>query len=445
MKLFSMFSGIGGFELGFLSAFPDGEVVGYSEINPFAIAIYNHQFKDAVNYGSATDIIPERLPDFDVLTAGFPCQAFSISGKRKGFEDARGTMFFEIARILQNKRPGYFVLENVRGLLSHAKGKTFGRMLEILDELDYTVQTTVLNTRDFGIPQNRERVFFVGSVRGKTAPEIFLVGKGSCRADAEKQSSVVRTFTDGGKSGGHHSQMTLLRWNNNNTGYVKGEVAGTLRPEQSTMRKMQVVVNDNGRLQKKDSVNSIDSSYYKGRDNHGQRSLVQVGTIGDDSESTRVYSPDGIARCIKDKREMGSKTGLYAVGYTRDKDGKRTNHLKEEFGTIKSTVGNNQSDFVIISSQPRSGDPSKGGTGNLTSKDYSFTLNRNPHFVNCIRRLTPTECEKLQGFPIGWTELGLFGDKIKPISDTQRYQRVGNAVSVPVVAYLMEKIKCVLE
>jgi DNA (cytosine-5)-methyltransferase 1 len=107
-------------------------------------------------------LVPESLPDFDFLIAGFPCQAFSIAGKRQGFDDARGTLFFEIARVLSHKRPSHFLLENVGGLRSHDGGKTIQRILGILSDLGYFVEVPLLNSKDYGVPQNRERVFFIG-------------------------------------------------------------------------------------------------------------------------------------------------------------------------------------------------------------------------------------------------------------------------------------------
>ena len=162
MKYLSLFSGIGGFEL----AIGDkGECVGYSEIEPRAIEIYQKHFPNHKNYGDITKIIPSDLPDFDLLVGGFPCQAFSIAGKRKGFEEARGTLFFDVARILSEKRPRYLVLENVKGLLTHDKGKTFQRILGILAELGYRVEWSVFNSLNFGVPQLRQRVYIVGTLR----------------------------------------------------------------------------------------------------------------------------------------------------------------------------------------------------------------------------------------------------------------------------------------
>lgn len=119
------------------------------------------------------NVSANSIPDHDLLVGGFPCQAFSIAGKRKGFDDTRGTLFFDIARVLEAKRPPYFILENVKGLLSHDFGRTFKRIILTLTDLGYDLQWQVLNSKNFGVPQNRERVFIVGHFRGKSRPQVF--------------------------------------------------------------------------------------------------------------------------------------------------------------------------------------------------------------------------------------------------------------------------------
>ncbi len=176
MKYFSLFSGIGGFELGIGK---EHECVGYSEINKYAITIYQNHFPDHKNYGDITKIKEKELPDFELLVGGFPCQSFSIAGKRGGFKDTRGTLFFEITRILKAKHPRNFFLENVKGLLSHDNGQTFKTIVSTLNELGYDIQWQVLNSKNHGVPQNRERVFIIGHLRGTPRPEVFpFVGSG---------------------------------------------------------------------------------------------------------------------------------------------------------------------------------------------------------------------------------------------------------------------------
>ena len=171
MRYFSMFSGIGGFELGIGNK---AECIGYSEIDKYAIQIYQRHFNHK-NYGDCVAINPDELPDFDLLVGGFPCQSFSIAGKRGGFEDTKGTLFFEIARIVKVKRPRLLLLENVKGLLSHDKGNTFATIIATIDELGYDCQWQVLNSKNFGVPQNRERVFIVGHLRGTPRPKVFPI------------------------------------------------------------------------------------------------------------------------------------------------------------------------------------------------------------------------------------------------------------------------------
>jgi len=174
MRFFDLFSGMGGFRLGLER---EGyECVGWCEIDEWAQKLYRAFFKPSekeVFHEDARRIIPEQLPEFDVLCAGFPCQSFSVAGKRRGFEDTRGTLFFEIVRIARAKRPAFLLLENVKGLLNHDRGRTFEVILKTLDELGYDAEWQVLNSKDFGLPQNRERVFIIGHLRGKSRPQIF--------------------------------------------------------------------------------------------------------------------------------------------------------------------------------------------------------------------------------------------------------------------------------
>ena len=163
MRYLSLFSGIGGFELGLEDSSKDFECVGYAEIDKYAKNIYEKHF-DHLDLGDVTKIEASELPDFDLLVGGFPCQAFSVAGKGLGFADTRGTLFFEIERILMIKKPKYFLLENVRNLLSHDKGRTFSIMAQILVDLGYNIRWDVLNSKDFGVPQSRERIYIRGSL-----------------------------------------------------------------------------------------------------------------------------------------------------------------------------------------------------------------------------------------------------------------------------------------
>ena len=172
-----MFAGIGGFRSGLTRA-GGFRCVGHCEIDKYANASYTAIYepgKEERYYPDATKIDPADLPDFDLLCGGFPCQPFSTAGRRRGFADARGTLFFEIARLAQAKRPAYLLLENVPGLLSHDKGKTFSGILSALDDLGYHVEWTVLNSKHFGLPQSRRRLFLIGYLDPRCAGKILPV------------------------------------------------------------------------------------------------------------------------------------------------------------------------------------------------------------------------------------------------------------------------------
>lgn len=172
-----MFAGIGGFRTGLTRA-GGFQCVGHCEIDKYADASYRAIYepeKEERYYQDARKIDPNDLPDFDLLCGGFPCQAFSNAGKRRGFEDARGTLFFEIARLAEAKRPAYLLLENVPGLLSHDKGRTFSAILATLNDLGYHVEWMVLNSKCFGVPQSRRRVFLVCYLDPRCAGKILPV------------------------------------------------------------------------------------------------------------------------------------------------------------------------------------------------------------------------------------------------------------------------------
>ena len=174
MKVFSLFSGIGGFDLAAENL--GHTIVGACEIDKYARSIYGKHFPDITIHNDATKVQPETLPYFDLLCAGFPCQAFSIAGKRLGFNDTSGTLFYEIARIAKEKKPHYLLLENVKGLLSHNKGETLRAIFKVLDEVGYDAEWQVVNSKYF-VPQNRERIFIIGHLRGKSSRQVFPLGE----------------------------------------------------------------------------------------------------------------------------------------------------------------------------------------------------------------------------------------------------------------------------
>lgn len=194
MKFLDLFAGIGGFRLGMESA--GHKCIGFCEIDKFARASYKaiHDTKGEIELHDITAVSDEsirRIGRVDAICGGFPCQAFSIAGNRRGFEDTRGTLFFEIARFASILRPRYLFLENVRGLLNHENGITFATIISTLDELGYDVEWQVLNSKDFGVPQNRERVFIIGHFRGQRTRNIFPIGRNTKQVDELPRENIT--------------------------------------------------------------------------------------------------------------------------------------------------------------------------------------------------------------------------------------------------------------
>lgn len=227
LKFFDLFAGIGGFRLGMERA--GHECIGSCEWDKYARETYKTNFGSYPEYNDAKDLHPQSLPQFDVLCAGFPCQAFSIAGKRMGFEDTRGTVFFEIARIAKEKRPSYLFLENVKGLLNHDKGRTFDTIISTLDEMGYDAEWQVLNSKYF-VPQNRERVFIIGHLRGERTRQIFPLGdfdeisdKKKLRKEELSRSRSYSSSIDANYYKGPDGKRTLVYMSNTNANMKQRE------------------------------------------------------------------------------------------------------------------------------------------------------------------------------------------------------------------------------
>ena len=287
--------------------------VWYCDKDKYAVETYNKNFKTSYKPTDIRTIKAKYIPDFDMLCAGFPCQSFSVAGKRKGFKDTGGTLFYEICRIAQAKRPRMLFLENVKGLLSHDEGRTFRTILISLDELGYDVEWQVFNSKNFGVPQNRERVFIIGHLRNQCGQQVFPLRQ----IDSE---------------------------------YIQ-----------------------NGKKQKRqESAWALRSRDYKDGTNF-------------------IYWKNSKEKWIEEKRET-------------------TPSLKTQSELCRRP---------LILSRPHGFN--KGNAKDNVNVRFSSIQNET---INGIRRLTPIECERLQGFPDNWTE---------GVSDTQRYKQLGNAVTVNVI------------
>ena len=382
MKCFSLFSGIGGFDLAMRNL--GHETVGACEIDRYARSVYARQFPGVKIWENATTIKPKELPDFDILCAGFPCQAFSIAGKRRGFDDTRGSLFFEIARIAKEKRPSILLLENVRGLLSHDQGKTFHTILSTLNEIGYDVQWQIINSKYF-VPQNRERIFIVGYSRKGSRREIFPLGENDTKVGGENNlKQLNKTDHDTGRIYHPDGLARSLRANSGGMGSKTGLYA---------------VVNDHGTLKEKEISNNIDANYWKGIDNHAQRTMI----IADRSRS---YAGKG--RNLESPKDISNSL----TSVTKDNLVTTFVMLTNKNSNTKQRVQDRDSTWCL------------GTSGDFGLKDGTR-----------IRRLTPLECERLQGFPDNWTKYDSEGNIV---SDTQRYKMCGNAVTVPVVEYIGE-------
>ena len=324
MKFLELCAGIGGFRQALENL--GCECVGYSEIDKHAIKLYSAWYNDECNFGDITKIEAEKLPDFELLVGGFPCQAFSVAGKRGGFNDTRGTIFFDFARIMKAKKPKFAIFENVKGLLNHDGGKTYETMLRTLDELGYDAQWGILNTKFHGLPQNRERVYIVANLRERSSTKI-LFERGNDSADKVERTKngIIGQFYN--RKGKTHQDLGVI----SSEGHSPALLATT----------------------------------------HKNPRIVKIGDIdGLNTQYSRVYDSKGVSATLNAQGGgLGAKTGLYSTG---DK----------------------------------------------------------------VRRLTPKECFRLQGFKDEMVELGY---KLG-ISDTQLYKMAGNAVSVPVVEWVAQRV-----
>jgi len=478
MKYFSMFSGVGGFELGL----EGHECVGMSEIDKYSSMVLKHRFKGVKNYGDATKINTNELPEFDMLVGGFPCQSFSIAGKRRGFQDTRGTLFFEIARIVKAKKPKIVFIENVKGLLNHGKGKTFATIIQTLSELGYDVQWMVLNSKFFGVPQNRERVFIIGNIRGTTKPEILPF-----RENADKIQRVPKIKIIGSTRSPTAKGTNFRSWVHDTSGII-GALSATEYIEPRKIFEIKNPLKDKTEfgwhfeqnVYDEDGIcRSIKSGQGSGnipkiirqrpRYVDGKRTLVNYEydicpTIG-----TNVAMGDqkNIVYDTKDsKPEIGQAMRRYGIKGVSPPLNNWSPiiklHRNEEWRESKysptlsqamGTGGNNVP--MVVTSKKENKDNSINpnldkGISDVARKDVSPTIttelshgsgNFTKNWINkgFLRRLTPQECERLQSFPDDWTLVPT--NKGKLMIDTQRYKQMGNAVTVNVIRAISKRLK----
>ena len=353
MKYLSLFSGIGGFELGIANSDIEMECIGFSEVDKNAKSIYRRWFPDHRDLGDATKIRPEDLDDFDLLVAGFPCQPFSNAGTRGGLDDTRGTLFFEIARICQEKRPQYLLLENVLGLLSNDKGRTFQKFLGILAEMGYFLQWEVRNSKNYGVPQNRERVFIKGYLRGRGRSEVLRIGEDQRETSAKcEQVEIARPVVKRKHDCDIGELKKTLRDARKKSGYTMNEIADHFGLPKTHVEhwfrrdnsfaipnaeywyelKEYLDIQTNGFDAFVTEFEVLDGVYEKNKRaylEHGlaptitssggeivgvQRENPGVDVVVPGKQATRVMSPNGVSVTLcGNAGGLGGKTGLYAI------------------------------------------------------------------------------------------------------------------------------------
>lgn len=350
MKFLDFFAGIGGFRLGMEMA--GHECVGHCEIDKFADKSYRtmHKIKESEWFASdITRIKPGELPEADCYCFGFPCQAFSIAGNRRGFQDTCGTLFFEVMRLAKERKPNLLFAENVKGLLNHQRGQTFGIIISTMDELGYDVEWQVLNSADFGVPQNRERVFIIGHLRGTCGRKVFPI--------AENHETTDELY-------------------NQTTNTIIG------RYGQSLSTGSYIIEN---------------------------KRYTQIRQIIGGSQGRRVYDPERLSVTLRSQGGgYGGRTGLYAEANEGD-----------------------LIDFANLGSTTRRGRVKKGVANTLDTRCRQGALNGYR-----IRKLTPRECFRLQGFPDDY-----FDRAATVNSDSQLYKQAGNSVTVSVVYEIAKRLK----
>lgn len=376
MKFLDLFAGIGGFRLGLEQA--GHECVGFCEIDKFARQSYKaiHNTEGEREYHDITTVSNEEWRTLrgtvELICGGFPCQSFSIAGKRKGFlDETRGTLFFEIARAAEQIKPRTLFLENVRGLLSHDKGRTFRTIISTLNELGYDAEWQILNSKNFGVPQNRERVFIIGHLRGERGREVFPITR--------ENPGAIKRIVNGRESHGHSTY----------------DVFGTdgISPTLKTMQ--------GGNLQPK--------------------ILVEGNIYPSNGQNGNVYNPKGLSPTLSSGTTGNSKNR----GIGSNNAPKIAIKIKE--ATKQGYAIAEQGDsinFSLPNSKTRRGRVGKKVAQTLDTSCNQATLTKDM----IIRKLTPRECWRLQGFP-DWA----FEKAQEVNSNSQLYKQAGNSVTVPVI------------
>ena len=423
-----LFSGIGGFHLGFERA--GYEVESYfSEIDKHAVAVYKHRFKNSTYVGSVTDVRGAELPRIDLITFGSPCQDFSLAGKRKGMQGERSSLVLEAIRLINECRPSVFIWENVKGTFSSNAGADFWAIIQAFTNIGgYRLEWELLNTSRI-LPQNRERVYLVGysTTPGGDWRGVFPIGEAS-KKPIKRNTKIASALQHPGHSGGNYRGMNMI---------VEANY---------TYENLNKTIEKNPQAFKEGEVKAIDCYNQNVRDEAPCLTSPEHNT-------TRIY--DGRAQAYQEVKVKSATSKGYEVAT----EGDSINLSQPNSETRRGRVGKGKGKAQTLDTaanqavvQPvqigQSSQTFAAKSGTLIGKEGqdAFTIrSSNPNGVKDqsyrIRRLTPIECERLQGFPDNHTEYGNYDGEVKKMSNTQRYKQCGNAVTVDIVALVAEAVK----
>lgn len=446
----SLFSGIGGFDLALNRL--GGECVMASEIDKYATKAYEVLYGHKPQ-GDVTKIHVTDVPDHDILAAGFPCQAFSVAGKRLGFEDTRGTLFFEVVRIAQMKKPKLILLENVKGLLSHDGGRTLDIITTTLSEVGYAIDFTVLNSKHFAVLRNRERWFCV-AVRDYPHEDWVIPKKTDVVTKAKRRIADlgdVLTFNfDWPKNETVTNTIRDILEDNVDERYYLSEEKTTKLIEQLADRHAdesdKFLIDDQGRTTKE--LRPLNISPTLRRETHGNEprvvepdmQMLGLLDIKGNESIRRVDATEGIAPTLT-TMGGGMREPKVAVQMNRHEIEKETDISHCLMARDYKGFGNQAMTGVIEEVRPvltpDREEKRQNGRRFKDDGEESFTLTaQDRHGVAIgtyptyrIRKLIPLECFRLQGFPDDF-----HGKLVEAgISDSQRYKMAGNAVTVNVI------------
>ena len=471
MKYLSLFSGIEAATVGWHHL--GWECVGVSEIDPFACEVLKQRLPNIQNLGDISKISKEHLNEIktkngtiDIVVGGSPCQSFSIAGLRKGLEDPRGNLMLEYIRVVSTIRPTYFVWENVPGVLSSNQGRDFGTLLQAMEKLGYNMCWRTLDSKNFGVPQRRRRVFLIGSTRnGKHPFKILFEPKSLQRNHTKSKETRKDNTTKTTASTQEHDRIILLNPAQPNNPPKATHHAPSLIARMGTGgNQVPLIVQPNATMGEKVTVadetfaHSSYSNYAQsniggtlkanGGDCLGGETLVTEKSIGKHDKKQSVImlqNNQNDAGILEDAKTSYTLTAAMGEGgghvpmIVFPNLQKNTGTLMASDAEYKLDHQTVVSEKLIVEKQYAStlcARDSKGVASDSFGHNYQQLVNTKTK----VRRLTPIECERLQGFPDNWTQISWKGKEPKNCPVSHRYKCLGNSMTTNVMRWIGERI-----